>query len=116
MDFNLNTKNEYVFDEKGNTVLVIREESWNDGDFKLSLRKCYVDKEGDLKPNKGFSFLTEDGPNTLTEELVRRGYGDTTTLVNLLKEREGVEVDSVKDIPVEEEEYFNPEDIFGVGV
>lgn len=114
MDFNLRTKNEFVFDEKGNTILSLREESWNDKEFKLSLRKCYIDKEGNQSPNKGFSFLTEEGPNMLTEELVKRGYGDTKELLDILKDRDDVNESDIPD--VEEEEYYDPKDIFGVGV
>lgn len=117
MDFKLETRNEFVFDERGNTVLTLRDESWNDKDFKLSLRKCHTDKEGNLTPNKGFSFLTEEGPNLLTEELVRRGYGNTKELVNLLKERDDISKEDLDGLDTDgDEEYYNPEDIFGVGV
>lgn len=117
MDFKLETRNEFIFDEKGNTVLALRDESWNDKDFKLSLRKCYVDKDGNLSANKGFSFLTEEGPNLLTEELVRRGYGNTKELVNILKERDDISKEDLDGLDSDgDEEYYNPEDIFGVGV
>lgn len=111
MDYNLKTKNEFIFDEKGNTVLTLREESWNGNDYKLFLRKCYVDKEGNLTPNKGFSLLTDQGANTLTEELVRRGYGDTNELVNALREREDINQEDLINVNTDEE-YFDPKDIF----
>ena len=111
MDFNLEVRgDEFVFDEKANTILVLREESWNDkNNFKLSMRKCYVDKEGNEKPAKGFSFLTEKGPHLLAEELVRRGYGDTNELAKMLKSRDDLTEElEVKD----DEEYYDPKDIF----
>ena len=32
--FNLNTRDEFVFDEKGNTILSLRWESWNGREVK----------------------------------------------------------------------------------
>lgn len=114
--YNLETNNEYIFDEKANTVLTLREESWNGSPYKLFLRKCIADKEGNLNANKGFSFLTENGPHELAEELVRRGYGDTSELVNILKERDDINQEDLQDINVIEEEYYDPKDIFAIGV
>ena len=113
--FNLNTRDEFVFDEKGNTILSLRWESWNGREAKLSLRKCYIDKEGNETPNKGFSFLTEDGPHTLTEELIRRGYGDTNTIVNELKKRDDIGK-QLDDVETSEDEYFDPRSLFASGV
>lgn len=111
MEFNLKTKDEFVFDEKNNAFLTLRKESWNDKEYKLSLRKCFIDKEGNESPNKGFAFLTEEGPHALTEELVRRGYGNKKELLKILENR--VEEDNNQE---DEDEYFDPKDIFAGGV
>ena len=113
--FNLNTSDEFVFDEKGNTILSLRWESWNGREEKLALRKCYIDKEGNETPNKGFSFLTEDGPHSLAEELVRRGYGDTNTIVSELKKRDDIGK-KLDDVETYEDEYFDPQSLFASGV
>ena len=113
--FNLNTSDEFVFDEKGNTILSLRWESWNGREEKLALRKCYIDKEGNETPNKGFSFLTEEGPHSLAEELVRRGYGYTDTLVDILKKRDDIGK-KLDDVETYEDEYFDPQSLFASGV
>ena len=112
MDYQLDTYDQYIFDEKGNQITVLREESWNGRPAKLTLRKCIIDKDGNEKPHKGFAFLTEEGPHRLAEELVRRGYGVTSVLLESIKEREDVEGEDIKDIKVDEEEYFDPKEIF----
>ena len=66
-------------------------------------------------PNKGFSFLTEEGPHSLAEELVRRGYGDTNTIVNELKKRDDIGK-KLDDVETYEDEYFDPRSLFASGV
>lgn len=112
--FDLSIKNEYVFDEKGNTILTLRDESWGGRDYKLSIRKCYVDKEGNSTPNKGVSFLTDRGAHNLTNELVRRGFGDSDELVSALESR-GADVSNIS-TNSSDEEYHDPGDIFATGV
>jgi len=76
-----------IFDERGNTVLAIRKVQWgNAKEAKLELRKWYVDIDKET-PNKGFSFLTENGPDNLINGLLKHGYGDTIEVLDVLKER-----------------------------
>lgn len=86
-DIDENLPNE-VFDERGNICLAMRHVSWNGKDHKLELRKWMTNKDGQEIPNKGFSFLTEDGPNNLVNALVRNGYGRTIEVMKELKTRE----------------------------
>lgn len=111
MEYKLDFYNQYIFDEKGNQITVLREESWNGRPAKLTLRKCIIDKDGNEKPNKGFAFLTEEGPHRLAEELVRRGYGETSVLLDAIKDRDDSDTEAVEDMKIDEE-YFDPKEIF----
>lgn len=82
-----------VFDEKGSMFLTMRRTQWCKNDeepdrekSKLELRKYRVTAEGE-KADKGFAFLTEDGPNELTKILVHEGYGKTKDILLELKTR-----------------------------
>lgn len=78
-----------VFDVNGDTYLAMREVAWNDGTPKLELRRWYAGHDGKEDfPSKGFSFLTEDGPDALAELLVKRGYGNTEVLSEAISQRE----------------------------
>lgn len=93
-----------IFDEKGNISLELRKVSWNEREPKLELRKWNMNSDGEQTPNKGFSFLTDEGPHMLTELLVENNFGNTKTLYELLKEREDFMDDLEEDIDIEEEE------------
>lgn len=86
-----------VFDEKGNTFLAMRKLCWGDtpdpDKAKLDMRKWYVDSDGNESPHKGFSFLTEDGPDNLTKVLINKGFGHTKEILNGLKGREDFQVE-----------------------
>jgi hypothetical protein len=93
-----------VFDEKGNTSLELRVVSWNKKPAKLELRKWVTNSDGQ-NPNKGFSFLTDEGPHRLAELLVENNFGDTKTLKALLIDRDDYdESESDYDYLDEEEE------------
>lgn len=84
-----------TFDEKGSSFLALRKVQWlKDGEEpdeskgKFELRKWMVDKDGKEIPNKGFSFLTDNGPSELAHLLVREGYGDTKTILTELVKRQ----------------------------
>ena len=113
-----------IFDERGNTILSMRLVKWGNAESpKLELRKWYVDVEKET-PNKGFSFLTPEGPHNLVKVLTQRGFGDTKEVLNILKDRKdfndslcaviknkdllgkvGIEYSSYK-----EEEYYDPKE------
>lgn len=110
MEFKFDVKKDImdeIFDEKGNSVLRAAMVSWNDRPAKLELRKWVMGSDGELTPNKGFSFLTEDGPTELVHTLVKYGYGDKPTIISLLDERE--------DVPKENEEtsdsFYDPSEL-----
>lgn len=75
-----------IIDEKNNTIIALRKVSWGNGPSKLELRKWYINEKGET-PNKGFSFLTEEGPNNLVSALLKNGFGENKVLLDTLKER-----------------------------
>lgn len=113
--FNINPDGiDEVFDERGNSILKISEVSWNDRPHKIELRKWVMQSDGELTPNKGFSFLTENGPHDLTHILLEKGYGDNNKIKEIMENR-GVSLN----IPVTEAEeedshdYYDPESLLG---
>ena len=106
-----------TFDEKGSAFLALRQIQWcKDGEepdptrAKLELRKWYVKNDGSERPDKGFSFLTPEGPHELARTLVHEGYGKTSDILKELRVREDFK-DSVEHINDEESvgdgEYFD---------
>lgn len=110
--FNIDGTDE-IFDEKSNTILAIRNVSWGDNPARLELRKWYISSDGGETPNKGFSFLTEDGPNELVNKMIELGYGKTKDILERISKR-----DDYTDVVYflrdgkELEEYYDPRDIF----
>ena len=106
-----------IFDEKGNVFLAMRKIQWckqgaepDPSKAKLELRKWHMKPEGET-PSKGFSFLTEEGPNELANVLVSNGYGHTKDILLKLKERDDFKesVESIHDESENDDEYFDPE-------
>ena len=106
-----------IFDEHGTMFLTMRKTQWvEDGEnpdpekAKLELRKYRVTAEGE-RPDKGFSFLTEDGPHELVNVLIENGYGDTREVLLKLRERENFKevVETLFESPEEntDGEYFD---------
>lgn len=88
-EYSVNPDFDFTFDEKGNTFLALRKLSWGEGKpEKIELRKWYNSADGTETPNKGFTFLTEEGPHELTKVLVEQGFGYTDDILNGLKDRE----------------------------
>ena len=92
--FKYNVLSDRVFDEKGSTFLSMRRVAWgvkgaepDNEKAKLELRK-WNNRDGKETPNKGFSFLTEDGPHELTKALIEEGFGHTKEILTVLKERD----------------------------
>lgn len=81
---------DHVIDEKGNMTINLRQLYWGDNPNKvrLDLRRWSINANGEEVPGKGVSFMTEEGPHTLTETLIKTGYGDTRNIITNLTERE----------------------------
>lgn len=97
-----------VFDEKGSMLISMRRVQWVDPDeepdrekSKLELRRYQITDKGE-RADKGFSFLTEEGPHELTKVLLHNGYGHTKDCLLELKQREDFK-ESVEHLYDEEE-------------
>lgn len=78
---------DYLIEEKGNQALFFRRVSWGGRDAKPEIRKWYVDGTSET-PGKGFSFMTEDGPNELIKVMTNLGYGNTDEILENISKRE----------------------------
>ena len=118
--FKYNVLSDRVFDEKGSTFLAMRRVAWgvkgaepDNEKAKLELRK-WNNRDGKEMPNKGFSFLTEDGPHELTKALLEEGFGNTKDVLGIIRGREDFEesVNSLYDDGGDASgEYFDPRSI-----
>lgn len=84
-----------IVEEKGNQFAALRKVQWIKEDeqpdaskAKLELRKWMVDKDGSEKANKGYTFMTPEGPHQLAEILVEKDYGKTSTILKSISKRE----------------------------
>lgn len=124
-EYKVNPDFDFTFDEKGNTFLALRKLSWGEGKpEKIELRKWYNSADGTETPNKGFTFLTEEGPHELTKVLVEQGFGYTDDIINGIKDRDdfksslskilsGEELDELGIEKVDpDEEYYDPVNLF----
>lgn len=81
----------YTIDERGNSFIALRKIRWGDNDnYKLDIRK-YISTEKGEQMMKGFSFITDDGPNELSRVLLDTGYGKPDEIAQVI-------VDNRKDI------------------
>ena len=91
-EFNLeidDSINEVIDETPGNSFIALRKLRWSAGsDFKLDIRKWFVNSEGEEVAGKGVAFVTEEGPDNLINALLRHGYGDTRKTLDGIKDRE----------------------------
>lgn len=111
-----------IIEEKGNQYTAIRKVQWlKEGEEpdsekgKIEIRKWIIQKDGTEQANKGVVFMTEDGPNQLTEILVKNDYGNTKNLIKSLLKRdnfkESVENLDKDDIDNLDGNYFDMRDM-----
>lgn len=92
-----------VVEEKGNQFIRFAQIAWAGDDeevdpskIKYDLRKYTTDSDGNERMLKGVSFLTDNGPHELTHILVEEGFGNTTKILDTIKQRNDF-VDAVKE-------------------
>lgn len=73
-----------VFDEgSGSTFLALRKLRWSEtSEFKVDIRKWYVNRDGEEVAGKGVSFLTEDGPTNLAVAMAKHGLIDPVLMTD----------------------------------
>lgn len=108
---------DHVFDEKGNTFLALRKIQWGGkGDFKLDLRKWYINSNGEETVGKGVSFLTEEGPHELAKVLVDNGFGHTGEILQGIYHRDDFEQclenlrNGIDVMDNNDEDYYDPKE------
>lgn len=73
-----------IVDERGNQFIAMRFARWReDKDYKFEIRKFTLSEDGET-PLKGVTFLTDDGPNELTNALLENGFGDAKEIANTI--------------------------------
>ena len=83
-----------VFDEKGNGFLAMRYLAWKapeeatPEDYRIDMRRWYTQADGGERVDKGFGFMTEQGPHNLARILLEDGFGHTLEVLNAIKDRE----------------------------
>ena len=86
-----------IIDEKGAMYIAIRKIGWytsnqseDEAKAKLDIRKWKVtdgSSDSDI-PQRGLTFLTEEGPHNLVSAMVKHGYGKTKDVLLQLKQRD----------------------------
>lgn len=115
--------NELIDEGTGNSSIMLREVGWNGRDPKLEIRKWIIDVDKET-PMRGLSFITEQGPHTLTEVLTEKGFGNTEKLIINIKDREDFDDSLVKvigkkkiekskntEVTISEDDYFDPKSV-----
>lgn len=87
---------DYLIEEKGNQAIFFRRVSWGGRDAKPEIRKWYVDGTSET-PGKGFSFMTEEGPDELVKVMTEVGCGKTDEILANISKRDDFGI-SVKKI------------------
>lgn len=81
---------DYLVEEKANQALFFRRVSWGGRDSKLEIRKWYVNGTTET-PGKGFTFMTEEGPDELVKIMTETGYGKTDEILENISKRDDFE-------------------------
>ena len=104
--FEYNVQKERVFDEKGSTFLAMRQIAWG---VHWELRRWRM-RDGKEIADKGFSFLTEEGPHELTNALLSEGFGRTKDVLTILRKRDDFKetVENMANDGDATGEYFDP--------
>ena len=80
---------DFIFEEHQNMFSAIRKITWGTNtNPHLEIRKWMNNPDGSERANKGFTFMTEEGPGELVLALLHLGHGETKQILNVLKDRE----------------------------
>jgi hypothetical protein len=103
---------DHIIEEQGTQFTALRKVRWGDSDKAyLELRRWRNTPDGGEQAAKGCTFMTEDGPSTLTETLVEMGYGDTKDILIKLTKRKNFVSAVNSALGKEDENFYNPNDI-----
>lgn len=122
--------NEVVDETPGNSYIALRKLRWSPtSEFRLDIRKWFVNADGTEVAGKGVAFVTDEGPANLINALLKHGYGDTKKTLDGIKDRDdflvtvkevleenNFDLDSVEVSHVSlngSESYYDPKSIIG---
>lgn len=122
--------NEVVDEAPGNSYIALRKLRWSPtSEFRLDIRKWFVNADGTEVAGKGVAFVTDEGPANLINALLKHGYGDTRKTLDGIKDRDdflvtvkevleenNLNLDSVEVLhasPNGSESYYDPKSIIG---
>lgn len=95
-----------IVEEQQNQFTALRAVRWGDREPTLEIRRWRNQPDGSEFPLKGCTFMTEDGPSTLTEALASLGYGKTINILNSIKDRRDFRK-SLNSVLGKEDEYYD---------
>ena len=123
INFKVHPDFDELIDERGNTAVYFRMVDWNDREAKRpEIRKWRISENGET-PDKGVTFLTDDGPKNLAKAIIKKGFGETAEYIEALKDRDDFDdslaqvigkkkVNEAKNTEVEVEDYYDPKVVF----
>lgn len=76
-----------VVAESGNTIVRLKEVSWNGRPAKLEVRKWRMSSNGEETPAQGLTFANEDIAHSLVNTMTKIGLGHTSTVLKNLSSR-----------------------------
>lgn len=125
---------DYIISEGGSNFVAVRkikfgvgqDEECNPEDRKIDIRKWSIDAEGNERALKGVN-LNDEAVDELVSTLVKLGYGDTSEIINGIKDREEfmdliipftIENIDLGDLKEElhnknKKKYFDPKEVLG---
>ena len=123
INFKVHPDFDELIDERGNTAVYFRMVDWNNREAKRpEIRKWRISENGET-PDKGVTFLTDDGPKNLAKAIIKKGFGETAEYIEALKDRDDFDdslaqvigkkkVNEAKNTEVEVEDYYDPKVVF----
>lgn len=88
---------DFVIEESQNQFSAFRKVAWGEDESKAKyeIRKWRNSPDGSEVPAKGFTFMTDEGPNELLYIMLQQGFGDPKKIMDILKNREDIDQDSM---------------------
>jgi hypothetical protein len=88
---------DFVIEESQNQFSAFRKVAWGEDESKAKyeIRKWRNSPDGSEVPAKGFTFMTDEGPDELLYIMLEQGFGDPKRIMDILKNRNDIDKDSI---------------------
>lgn len=119
-----------VIAESGNTIIRLREVSWNGRPARLEVRKWRMNSgNGEETPAQGLTFASEEIANSLVHTMTKVGFGETQSILKNISNRKDFDEALVKTIgkekivkvkstvfetKVNDDDYYDPKKMIGI--